>query len=199
MVKPTGTIAWSANTVSPGTPVFIVIREHIIPNQSVNDHIYLWVDPPANAFGVPDGSVPAADAEASDGMDDTSSSTGPGRLYLVAGAEANFDELRIGTTWADIVTPAVNSCTRAGISSDPTNQTVVAGIKATFDVNATGTSPALQWQVSTNSGTSWNNISGEIYTEYVTPNLTLADSGNQYRAIASVLCDNRQQRRLSPP
>ena len=69
------------------------------------------------------------------------------------------------------------------ITQSPSNQTVVTGNTATFTAAASGSpTPTVQWQVSTNGGTSWSNISGATNTSY---SFTAAsgDNGNQYRAV----------------
>jgi hypothetical protein len=69
------------------------------------------------------------------------------------------------------------------ITESPSNQTVVTGNTATFTAAATGDpTPTVQWQVSTNGGTSWSNVSGATNTTY---SFTAAsgDNGNQYRAV----------------
>jgi hypothetical protein len=69
------------------------------------------------------------------------------------------------------------------ITESPSNQTVVTGNTATFTAAATGDpTPTVQWQVSTNGGSSWSDISGATNTTY---SFTAAsgDNGNQYRAV----------------
>ena len=60
---------------------------------------------------------------------------------------------------------------------------------ASFTVAATGTpAPTLQWQVSTDGGTSWNNVAtgtGSTSATYTTAATTAAMSGWRYRAVAS--------------
>ncbi|MFM7869292.1 MAG: beta strand repeat-containing protein, partial [Planctomycetaceae bacterium] len=73
--------------------------------------------------------------------------------------------------------------TAPSITQNPSSQTVVAGNTATLTASASGSpSPTVQWQVSTNSGTSWSDISGATST---TLSFTAAagDNGNQYRAV----------------
>ncbi|MFN9294506.1 MAG: beta strand repeat-containing protein [Planctomyces sp.] len=73
--------------------------------------------------------------------------------------------------------------TAPAITQNPSSQTVVAGNTATLTATASGSpSPTVQWQVSTNSGTSWSNISGATSTTY---SFTAAagDNGKQYRAV----------------
>ncbi|HRH66387.1 MAG TPA: DUF4082 domain-containing protein, partial [Bacteroidia bacterium] len=69
------------------------------------------------------------------------------------------------------------------VTTDPSSQSKCAGDTVTFASNASGNpAPAVQWQLSLNNGSSWNNIpfaTNPVLT-FVT---TLADNGNHYRAI----------------
>ena len=70
------------------------------------------------------------------------------------------------------------------ITAQPTDQSVVAGTTATFDVvasNATG----YQWQRSTDNGTTFTDVSSATAASYTTAVTTLADSGTQYRVVVS--------------
>jgi hypothetical protein len=189
ITKPLGSSTnYATNIVAAGQTVFIVVREQIIPG-TANDIDDLWVDPPAAYFGTNEASVPPVSATTSDGTEDQSA-TGPGRFYVGSGANANLDELRIATTWAE-ATPPVGQCITANILTDPTNVTQVAEINATFTTIASGTSPTYQWQVKKSGGPSFSNIVGATSFTYTTPNLALAtDNGNQYRMIVNVPCNN---------
>ncbi len=60
---------------------------------------------------------------------------------------------------------------------------VIAGATATFTVVATGfPASAIQWQVSTNSGSSWSIISSATAATYSISTI-LSDQGSQYRAV----------------
>ncbi len=60
------------------------------------------------------------------------------------------------------------------ITTPPANTTVCAGATATFNVVAAGTTPAYQWQESTNGGGTWNNVTnGGVYGGATTATLTL--------------------------
>ena len=66
-----------------------------------------------------------------------------------SGTIGNFfvDDLRVGTTFPDVVTNAP-PLERPAIVSQPQNQTVTNGANITFSVNATGTPPlTYQWQL----------------------------------------------------
>lgn len=188
IAKPAATATnFAPNLIAPNQIVFVVVREQIISG-AANDIDDLWIDPPQNSFGTNEANVPTVSATTSNGTED-SSTTGPGRLYVASGASANLDELRIATSWAE-ATPPAGQCLSANITTDPTNISQVAEIKATFTSAATGTSPAYQWQISQNGGVTFSNITGANQPIYTTPNLVLAtDNSNQYRMIATVPCN----------
>ena len=69
------------------------------------------------------------------------------------------------------------------ITQSPSNQTVVTGNTATFTATATGSpTPTVQWQVSTNGGSNWSDISNATNTTYSFMAAS-GDNGNQYRAV----------------
>jgi len=91
------------------------------------------------------------------------------------------------TATQEILTWAYSSgsaqATLPTITTQPTNQTVTAGQTATFTAAATGSpTPTVQWQVSTDGGVTFNNVSGATST---TLSFTTASSQNgyQYRAV----------------
>jgi hypothetical protein len=60
---------------------------------------------------------------------------------------------------------------------------VVAGATASFSAAASGSPvPSAQWQLSTNSGTTWSDIAGATSTTYAFA-AALGDSGKQYRTV----------------
>ena len=70
------------------------------------------------------------------------------------------------------------------ITTSPTTQTVAAGTTATLTAAASGDpSPTVRWQVSTNGGDSFADITGATSTSYTTPTMTAADDATQYRAV----------------
>ena len=73
------------------------------------------------------------------------------------------------------------------ITTHPTNQPVFAGSNATFGpVAATGTpTPTFQWQVSTDNGATWSNVSGATGATFTLTNVAIAQNGNQYRVVAT--------------
>lgn len=127
---------------------------------------------------------------------------------LVSGATTNSVTL-IGVVSADAgtytvvvsgtCTPSVTSANAVlviasapVISTQPTNRTVCEGLPTTFTVAATG-SPAptiYQWQVSTNGGGLWTNLTtgGSYTTSFTIPAVTVVMSGNLYRVIVTNSC-----------
>lgn len=74
------------------------------------------------------------------------------------------------------------------IDAQPSVQSACQGATATFSVAASSTNgaPTYQWQVSTNNGATFNNVtSGTGATEalYTTATLALSEHGNQYRVL----------------
>jgi hypothetical protein len=72
------------------------------------------------------------------------------------------------------------------ITTAPVDQAVTAPAAATFSVAATGyPEPGLQWQVSTNGGTSWTDVAGATGSSHTTAATSGADDGQRYRVVAS--------------
>src|SRR6266542_868470 len=100
------------------------------------------------------------------------------------------------SSWKNSVSPnfplTVNAptCTAPSISTQPSSQTITYGQNATFTTVAAGTPvPSVQWQVSTNGGSTWTNLTnGGVAGGATTGTLTLTAapvslSTNQYRAV----------------
>src|SRR5439155_13602295 len=83
--------------------------------------------------------------------------------------------------WVDVAFRSGSSSLAAPtISTQPGNQTVVAGQSATFAVTAGGTAPmSYQWQ---KNGAS---IAGATSASYTTPATTTTDSGSTFRVVVS--------------
>jgi hypothetical protein len=82
-----------------------------------------------------------------------------------------------GNVTSNSATLTVNPApTAPSITTQPANQTVTAGLTASFTVVATGTAPlSYQWHL---NGT---NIAGATSASYTTPVTTTANSGQQFR------------------
>ncbi len=176
--------------ITAGQTFLVVVRQQIISG-AANDIDDLWINPPPGTFGTNEANVPPVNATTSNGTEDTSN-TGPGRFWVAgSGANANLDELRIASTWAEATPPVGIVAISAAVSADPTNVTQCAEIGASFTVTAVGTSPTYQWQIRPSGSGTFTNIPGATSATYTTPNLALAtDNSNGYRAIVTVSCDN---------
>ncbi len=74
------------------------------------------------------------------------------------------------------------------ITTQPAAATVCSGSNAIFTVAAGGTGLSYQWQVSTDGGTSFSNISGATSASYTATAVTGTMNNNQYHVIVSTLC-----------
>ncbi len=70
------------------------------------------------------------------------------------------------------------------ITTQPASSTVSEGGTATFHAAAEGSpAPTVQWEVSTNGGSSWAAVTGATADTLTIPAVALADNGFQYRAV----------------
>jgi len=88
-----------------------------------------------------------------------------------------------------------STCSATTISNSTTSETVCAGSNTTFSVTtAGGPAGSYQWQVSTNSGGSWSNVSNSaVYSNATTATLTITDAtsgmnGYEYRCQVTGSC-----------
>lgn len=116
-------------------------------------------------------------------------------LTLVGAGSTTLTAAQAGNTnysAATNVTQVLQVDRAPAFTTQPSNQTIVAGGSTTFATSATGSPvPTYQWQVSTNSGSTWTSlVSGAPYSG-VTGNTLLITggtaslNGNQYRCIAT--------------
>jgi hypothetical protein len=105
-----------------------------------------------------------------------------GNNNATIGTNASFqvDELRVGTTFAD-VTPHQVAAAAPEIASPPQDQTVTLGDDVTFGVTATGDAPLrYQWYFNTNT----------VLTNATSPTLTLSNVGYAAAGGYSVVVTN---------
>lgn len=70
------------------------------------------------------------------------------------------------------------------VTEQPGTKTVEPGMTAVFAASADGEpAPTRQWQRRASSAAAWVDIAGANARLYVTPTLTLADSGSEFRAV----------------
>jgi len=113
-----------------------------------------------------------------DGRNQSLLATGltPGAAYYVKVTSANgaAGEYFLGVV--PLQAPAV--------MSSPANQNVVAGQPVTFSAAASGApTPTVQWQVSTNGGTTYTPVSGATSTTFTIAATTTGQNGNLYEAV----------------
>ena len=89
-------------------------------------------------------------------------------------------------TSAAVVLTVVAAPAAAAITIQPLDQSVTAGRAAAFTAAATGTpTPSLQWQRSTDGGTTWRNIADATASTHNTGPTVLTQNGERYRVVAS--------------
>jgi hypothetical protein len=96
-----------------------------------------------------------------------------------------------GSTTTNAATLTVNAapptCVAPTITVQPANVTVTEPAAATFNASASTpagcSAPSVQWQVSTNGGSSYSDISGATSTTLTVSPTSTSQSGNRYRAV----------------
>ena len=126
------------------------------------------------------GSANIVEATTAAGFPATGSS---GTLYISTDANRVY---RWAGVYVEIGTGGVSLA--VSITSQPTNQTASSGA-ATFSVTATltpsGGTLTYQWQRSTNSGSTWADVSGATSSSLVLSSQTTSNNNDQYRVIVS--------------
>jgi hypothetical protein len=89
-----------------------------------------------------------------------------------------------GSATTNAVVLGVTANVAPKVTTQPVSVSVTVGVTATFNAAASGVpAPTVQWQLSTNSGSTWTNISGATSTTYVSGVTSSIDNGYQYRAV----------------
>jgi GH24 family phage-related lysozyme (muramidase) len=106
-------------------------------------------------------------------LDWNTNSSGTGTSYGNGATYSFASSVTLYAQWTTNSAPA--------ITQQPTNQSAEQDTTASFTASASGTpSPTIQWQVSTNGGTSWSNISGATSGTYSVEAVT---TGYEYEAV----------------
>jgi hypothetical protein len=82
----------------------------------------------------------------------------------------------------------IASCAPPSVTTQPANQTSQVAGSASFTAAAGGTPPTAQWQVSTDNGNNWTNLTGATNTTLTLTNLAITMNGNKYRAVFTNAC-----------
>jgi len=91
-----------------------------------------------------------------------------------------------GTTTTNCASLTVNVA--PAITAQPTDMAVCSGSAASFSVTATGTGVGYQWQLSTDGGATWNNISGATSATYSIASTVIGQNGNKFRCVVTGTC-----------
>ncbi len=107
---------------------------------------------------------------------------GAGNVTYCAGATARAKMI---STYGWRITDGGTTCSAPTVTAQPQNTTVNAGAEASFSAAADGyPTPTVQWQVSTDNGATWSDISEATAASY---SVTAPSSmnGYEYRAVFS--------------
>jgi alpha-tubulin suppressor-like RCC1 family protein len=168
-VAPTVTTQPSSQTVVSGTAVSFVATASSIPTateqwQSSSDGGSTWSD--------------------------ISGATSPTYSIAAVPNSDNGVEFRalftntLGSAATSAATLTVVPASAPAITTQPVSQTVGLGTVVTFSAAASGEPPpSVQWQQSTDKGSTWNNISGATSTTYSVTASSTSFNGDEFRAV----------------
>ncbi len=117
----------------------------------------------------------------------------PGRLLVLLTAVALLAGTLSSSAWAarragepaaggPLAQPLVNKA--PAVSKQPVSKTVEEGESWTFESTGSGTpTPTVQWERSTNGGSSWSPIAGATSDQLTIADPITAESGNEFRAV----------------
>ncbi len=91
------------------------------------------------------------------------------------------------TSQTTTISYIVNAGTNPLINTQPASQTVCEGSNVIFNIIATGATN-YQWQISTNAGAAWTNITGATSTSLTLTAVSAAMNAYQYRCLATSNC-----------
>jgi hypothetical protein len=105
-----------------------------------------------------------------------------GYLYRAVFANASGSAASAAATLT-VNSGTVSSTGAPAVTANPISQTVGYETDASFSAQASGNpTPTVQWQISSNRGTSWTNVSGANATTY-SFDTSLTENGYEYRAV----------------
>ena len=89
-----------------------------------------------------------------------------------------------GTTFSNAATLTVQ--TAPAVTKQPVGATILVGESASFEATAKGVpAPTVQWDSSTDGGTTWNPVGGATSTKLTVGPASLGQNGTEYRAAFS--------------
>jgi len=161
----------AAHPLLPATTSFILIQV-VTDGAAAADTAYVWFNPTNLTVEPGIATADVTDNEVDQSTVNTVWLRAEG--YNANGTNAVFqvDELRLGTTFAD-VSPHFSDVDPPSIIGGPEDLTVIAGQPANFTVAAIGGAPlAYQWYFNTNSA-----LSDATNSTYTLPSTVLGDAG----------------------
>jgi len=91
--------------------------------------------------------------------------------------------------WSDEISQNITVTTPVNITTEPNSTSVVIPASKTFTVVATGTAPlTYQWQLSTNGGAAWENITNATSASYATGATSEGMNGYRYKCLVTNSC-----------
>jgi hypothetical protein len=107
-------------------------------------------------------------------------------------AAGTYNVTITGTAGASVQTTSIAFNVTPGsapsITAQPTDATLCSGASASFSTIVTGAGNTYQWQVSTDGGNTYNNITGATNTTYNLASVANADNNNRYRLVVNATC-----------
>ncbi len=159
-----GSVISATNTVDLRLNTDYIVVTRLVNSNSVST---LWINPTAES----DSSISTSE--------DASTFSAVSYAFRESDYEGalNIDNLRIGTSFADVVSGG--SGQPPAITSQSQNQTVTNGASATFSVSASGTPPlGYQWQFApTSDGVHGTNLPGATSSNLTLTAVTFAQAG----------------------
>ena len=110
-------------------------------------------------------------------------------------ANCEYSDVNGNVITSSYTNGSVTVYTLPTVTSQPGNVTLIEGQNATFTVTATGSNIAYRWQVSTNGGTTWSDLSNSgVYSNVTTRQMRitgtpLSYNGNRYRCKVTGTCE----------
>jgi hypothetical protein len=182
------------NSVGSATTAAATLTVQFVPTVSSNPHSQTVTAGQTATFTAAATGNPTPTVQwqvSTDGGKTFSNITGAtGTTLTLSGTTASQN----GTIYQAVFTNSVGSVTTTRatltvqyapiVTLSPTSQTVTAGQSVSFTAAGTGNPGAsIQWQVSTNGGSTFSNISGAHGTTLTLTNTTASENGYEYRAV----------------
>jgi hypothetical protein len=74
------------------------------------------------------------------------------------------------------------------ITTQPNDATICSGSNTSFTANSSTSGVTYQWQISTDGGTTWTNITGANAPTYALTNVPASSNSNRYRVVIATQC-----------